>query len=237
MFVHPHLVPRIVLIDPELLLGLPSSVTASGGFDAIGHAVESLLSTFRTPVTTAPRARRSRCCPESLAGGVRARATSSARYGTALGAYQAGLALNASVVLGHSLAYAIASRTGLPHGVTVAMALPYCLAHARHGVRGPDRGHGPDRLRRARPRALRPVDRRAQPPDARSRPRSRSSAYRARRCPPMAADCVEQLPASESSGPHRPAGRPGAARTSARRRAVSKPGTTPSVSIDSEVHA
>ena len=38
-------------IDPELLLGLPPSVTASGGFDAIGHAVESLLSTFRTPVT------------------------------------------------------------------------------------------------------------------------------------------------------------------------------------------
>jgi alcohol dehydrogenase len=34
-------------------------------------------------------------------------------------------------VLGHSLAYAIAARTGLPHGATVAMALPYCLAHAR----------------------------------------------------------------------------------------------------------
>ena len=130
MFVHPHLVPRIVLLDPELLLGLPPSVTASGGFDAIGHAVESLLSTFRTPVTMAAAREAllllSGSLPAAYAGG-----DLEARYGTALGAYQAGLALNASVVLGHSLAYAIASRTGLPHGVTVAMALPYCLAHAR----------------------------------------------------------------------------------------------------------
>ena len=130
MFVHPHLVPRIVLIDPELLLGLPSSVTASGGFDAIGHAAESLLSTFRTPVTiNAARealSLLSKSLPEAYEHG-----DLESRYGTALGAYHAGLALNASVVLGHSLAYAIAARTGLPHGVTVAMALPYCLAHAR----------------------------------------------------------------------------------------------------------
>jgi alcohol dehydrogenase class IV len=50
-----------------------------------------------------------------------------------LGAYEAGLALNASVVIGHSLAYAIAERTGLSHGVTCAMALPYCLAYNRAG--------------------------------------------------------------------------------------------------------
>jgi len=130
MFVHPHLVPRVVLLDPELMLGLPPSVTASGGFDAIGHAVESLLSTFRTPVTMAAAREAlsmlSRSLPAAYEHG-----DLESRYGTALGAYQAGLALNASVVLGHSLAYAIASRTGLPHGLTVAMALPYCLAHAR----------------------------------------------------------------------------------------------------------
>jgi alcohol dehydrogenase class IV len=130
MFVHPHLVPRVVLIDPELLLGLPRSVTASGGFDAIGHAAESLLSTFRTPVTVAAAREALSLLSRSLRAAYEVGDLES-RYATALGAYQAGLALNASVVLGHSLAYAIASRTGLPHGVSVAMALPYCLAHAR----------------------------------------------------------------------------------------------------------
>jgi|tagenome__1003787_1003787.scaffolds.fasta_scaffold20850061_2 alcohol dehydrogenase class IV len=130
MFVHPHLVPRAVLLDPELLLGLPPSVTASGGFDAVGHAAESLLSTFRTPVTVAAAREALALLATALPAAYEVGDLES-RYGTALGAYHAGLALNASVVLGHSLAYAIASRTGLPHGASVAMALPYCLAHAR----------------------------------------------------------------------------------------------------------
>jgi alcohol dehydrogenase class IV len=53
MFVHPHLVPRIAVLDPELLGSLPPSVTAAGGSNAISHAVESLLPTFRTPLTEA----------------------------------------------------------------------------------------------------------------------------------------------------------------------------------------
>lgn len=130
MFVHAHLVPRLALLDPELVVHLPRAITASAGLDAISHAVESLLSTFRTPLT------------ESAARAALAALTSSleSAYATGdtpalgrmlLGAHQAGLALNASVVLGHSIAYTIAARTGLPHGVTCAMALPYCLAHAR----------------------------------------------------------------------------------------------------------
>jgi alcohol dehydrogenase class IV len=130
MFVHPHLVPQAVLIDPELLLGLPAAVTACGGFDAVGHAAESMLSTFRTPLTAAAAREALSLLSRSLPGAYEEGDLES-RHGTALGAYHAGLALNASVVLGHSLAYAIAARTGLPHGATVAMALPYCLAHAR----------------------------------------------------------------------------------------------------------
>ncbi|WP_165821234.1 iron-containing alcohol dehydrogenase family protein [Nocardioides gansuensis] len=130
MFVHPYLVPRAVLIDPELMVGLPASVTAAGGFDALGHAIESLLSTFRTPVTEAAAREALRLLSTSLPAAYENGDVAS-RYGTALGAYQAGLALNASVVLGHSLAYAISARTGLPHGASVAMALPYCIAHAR----------------------------------------------------------------------------------------------------------
>jgi alcohol dehydrogenase class IV len=86
MFVHPHLVPRVVLIDPELLLGLPPSVTASGGFDAIGHAAESLLSTFRTPVTVAAAREALSLLSRSLPAAYEVGDLES-RYGTALGAY------------------------------------------------------------------------------------------------------------------------------------------------------
>jgi alcohol dehydrogenase class IV len=110
---------------------LPPAVTAAGGLDAISHAVESLLSTFRTPLTEiagrAALALLASSVPAAYADGKDV----AARHDTLLGAYQAGLALNASVVLGHSLAYVVAAEASLPHGVTCAMTLPYCLAHAR----------------------------------------------------------------------------------------------------------
>jgi alcohol dehydrogenase class IV len=130
MFVHSQLVPRLAVLDPDLLSRLPPSVTAAGGLDAISHAVESLLSTFRTPLSE--RAALSALAlladgvPESFSTGA-----PGARYATLLGAYQAGLALNASVVLGHSLAYVVAGRANLSHGVSCAMTLPYAVAHCR----------------------------------------------------------------------------------------------------------
>jgi alcohol dehydrogenase class IV len=130
MFVHSQLVPRLAVLDPDLLSRLPASVTAAGGLDAISHAVESLLSTFRTPLSE--RAALSALAflgdgvPEAFSTGA-----PEARYATLLGAYQAGLALNASVVLGHSLAYVVAGRAKLSHGVSCAMTLPYAVAHCR----------------------------------------------------------------------------------------------------------
>jgi alcohol dehydrogenase class IV len=131
IFVHPRLVPRVAVLDPDLLSGLPRAVTAASGLDAISHAVESMLSTFRTPLTVAA----ARSALSRLAGAlpIEFEATDpGARQAMSLGAYEAGLALNASVVIGHSIAYTIAARTGLSHGVTCAMALPYCLAYCRY---------------------------------------------------------------------------------------------------------
>jgi alcohol dehydrogenase class IV len=130
MFVHAQLVPRMAVLDAELVSGLPPAITAASGMDAISHAVESLLSTFRTPLTEAAAGHALAALARSLPSAYR-EAGADERFDTLVGAYQAGLALNAQVVLGHSIAYAIGARTGLPHGLTCAMALPYCLAHSR----------------------------------------------------------------------------------------------------------
>lgn len=132
IFVHQRLVPRQAILDPELLAKAPAGVIAASGMDAISHAIESLLSSFRSPLSEARSLsalqRMARALPAAYAG------ESYGHEGTLLGAFEAGLGLNASVVVGHSIAYAIASRTGLSHGVTCAMALPYCLAYCRPGA-------------------------------------------------------------------------------------------------------
>lgn len=130
IFVHALLVPRIAVLDPDLLIGLPRPVAAASGMDAISHAIESMLSTFRSPLTTVA----AQSALRRMAGALPAEFAQTqpqTRQEMSLGAYEAGLALNASVVIGHSIAYTIAARTGLSHGVTCAMALPYCLAYCR----------------------------------------------------------------------------------------------------------
>jgi alcohol dehydrogenase class IV len=205
----PHLVPRIVLVDPELLLSLPAAVTTAGGFDALGHAIESMLSTFRTVTTSA--ARSAVVAVASAAGSGTSTATE-ARYGTALGTYQAGLALNASVVLGHSLAYAIAARTGLPHGVTVAMALP-CAWPARPASEV-QIAEMADRLRRPDPELLvRWIVEHSG--GCRSRPRSPSWVSRAATCPRWQPTAWRPT-APEPPGADRPVGRASAARADVR---------------------
>ncbi|MEA2495475.1 MAG: hypothetical protein QOJ29_3386 [Thermoleophilaceae bacterium] len=133
IFVHPYLVARVALLDSELIAELPPAVIASSGLDAVSHAVESLLSTFATPMTTVHASAALETLSRSLLPAYE-RQSEAALAAMLFGSYQAGLALNASVVVGHSLAYTIAARAGLSHGVTCAMALPYCLAYCRPGA-------------------------------------------------------------------------------------------------------
>lgn len=125
----PLLAPAVALLDPLLTVTCPPAVTAASGLDALAHAVEAAFSTWATPFTTthALSAIRllARWLPDAVANG----ADLPARRATLYAAHLAGLSLNASALLGHTLAYTIARRTHLPHGVTTAMALPYCVAY------------------------------------------------------------------------------------------------------------
>ena len=46
----PQLLPRVVLADPELLLGLPAKVTAATGMDALTHLIEAFLAKGFNPL-------------------------------------------------------------------------------------------------------------------------------------------------------------------------------------------
>ncbi len=46
----PQLLPRVVLADPELLLGLPAKITAATGMDALTHLVEAFLARGYNPL-------------------------------------------------------------------------------------------------------------------------------------------------------------------------------------------
>lgn len=46
----PQLLPKVVLADPELLLGLPAKITAATGMDALTHLIEAFLAKGEHPM-------------------------------------------------------------------------------------------------------------------------------------------------------------------------------------------
>lgn len=117
----------VTVLDPDLLVSLPGGVVASTGMDALAHSVESIMSTRSSPMSVHHATEAIRLLIGNLERAVDGDAESRARCLWA--AHLAGQALNAAVVVGHSLAYAFAHEVPMPHGTSCALALPYCIAY------------------------------------------------------------------------------------------------------------
>jgi alcohol dehydrogenase class IV len=123
-------VPELVVLDSFFVETLPAAVKGSTGMDALAHATESVMSTISSPITELHAFEAIRIIVADLPAAYDGDVEATGRVQWA--AYLAGLALNAGVVLGHSLAYAINHEKPLPHGTTCAIALPYCIAYNQH---------------------------------------------------------------------------------------------------------
>jgi alcohol dehydrogenase class IV len=128
---HPQLLAAGAILDPQLTYSLPPKVTAETGLDALSHCIEALVSTNASALTDAAALRGIELVFRSLPRAYRRGGDAEARAEMMLGAYMGGLALNAGMVVGHSIAYTIANRLHCPHGFSCALALPYAMAYSR----------------------------------------------------------------------------------------------------------
>ena len=125
----PLLLPSAALVDPELTLTMPKSVTAATGMDALCHNLEAYLSVLANPITDSAAME-----GVTLIGGNIEKAFDDggdrkAREAMSLGALLGGIALQAKMVYGHSVGYTIATRFKLPHGVSCGIPLPYIVSN------------------------------------------------------------------------------------------------------------
>ena len=125
-----QLIARGVVLDATLVTSLPKPVTAATGLDALSHAIEGALSANATALSTRSSFDAVELLARSLPRAYVDGGDLAARRGCLVGSYLAGLALNAGSILGHSMGYTIANRVKVPHGISVAMSLPYCIAYA-----------------------------------------------------------------------------------------------------------
>lgn len=122
-------VPCLVILDAELTLGLPASVTAASGFDAVVHGVESLLSRGATTRSRAYACESLRLTTSALATAVADGSDREARRQMMTGAHLAGLALTLSGLgLVHGIAHSITATTGTAHGRALAAVVGPALS-------------------------------------------------------------------------------------------------------------
>jgi alcohol dehydrogenase len=118
--------PDVAINDPLLMVGMPPSLTAATGMDALTHAVEAYVSTDATPVTDACALKAIRLIATNLRAAVAYGEDLTARDNMAYAEYLAGMAFNnASLGHVHAMAHQLGGFYDLPHGVCNAILLPH----------------------------------------------------------------------------------------------------------------
>ncbi|MFI3272751.1 MAG: iron-containing alcohol dehydrogenase [Pseudomonadota bacterium] len=118
--------PSIALDDPLLMMGMPPSLTAATGMDALTHAVEAYVSTAATPITDACAERAIICINDFLRRAVANGRDIEAREGMCYAQYLGGMAFNnASLGHVHAMAHQLGGFYDLPHGECNAILLPH----------------------------------------------------------------------------------------------------------------
>ena len=116
---------RVALLDAELSLSAPRGVTASAGFDALAHAVETYVSSGRNPLSEIFSREAWRQLEGAYERVLAAPQDIEARGRMLIGAHFAGAAIENSMLgAAHACANPLTARYGAEHGAALAMLLP-----------------------------------------------------------------------------------------------------------------
>jgi len=127
-------VPDLVILDPRMVKGMPPTITAETGMDALTHSIEGYCTTYRTRFTDGPGIMAVRSVFEFLPRSYKDGSDLEARQEMQWAATQAGLCMsggNAGVA--HSLAHSLGGLFHTPHGRTVGLFLPYTMEYQANG--------------------------------------------------------------------------------------------------------
>ncbi len=133
--------PKTVIYDPLLTLGLPPGVTAASAFNAIAHCVEALYGPGHNPITSLMALEGIRAIARSLPVAVADGADVDSRRDLLYGAWLAGVSLaTTGTALHHKLCHALGGTYDLVHGDVNAVVLPHAVAYNTPGAPAEMRG-------------------------------------------------------------------------------------------------
>ena len=131
---HPKMLPSVVILDPDLTIPLPSSLTAYTGMDALAHCLEAYSSNNFHPLSQGIALEGIKMVKDNLilaykdGKNIKARANMLATSSMGSIAFQKGLGAI------HSLSHPVGAIYNTHHGLTNAVFMPYVLQYNKIGI-------------------------------------------------------------------------------------------------------
>ena len=124
---HPGIVPKIVIADPELTLGLPAHLTAATGMDALSHCLEAFCAPGYHPMARGIAVEGLRLIARWLPIAVRDGTDLEARGHMLAASSMGATAFQRGLGAMHALAHPLGAKFDAHHGLLNAILMPYVL--------------------------------------------------------------------------------------------------------------
>lgn len=120
---HPELLAKLVILDPEVTVGLPAKLTAATGADALTHCIESFTCPQFHPLCDGIALEGIRLIIEALPRAVKNGKDVEARGHMLVAAAMGAIAFQKDLGVVHSMAHPLSSLFGMHHGLANALCL------------------------------------------------------------------------------------------------------------------
>ncbi|WAA09102.1 iron-containing alcohol dehydrogenase family protein [Fervidibacillus albus] len=125
---HSALIPDVAILDPQLTISLPKAFTSFTGMDALTHAIEAYLSNRATAMSDFYALKAIEMIRDGLPNVMEDGKNIRAREKMIVASCYAGIAFNnSSTNLAHAAGRALGARFHIPHGLSVALLLPFVM--------------------------------------------------------------------------------------------------------------
>ena len=131
---HPLMMPKVVIADPELTVGMPAFITVGTGFDALAHCLEAYCAPGYHPLADGIAVEGVRLVLENLPkvaanpNDIEARGNMMSAAAMGATAFQKGLGAI------HALSHPVGALYDTHHGMTNAVFMPYVLIANRDAI-------------------------------------------------------------------------------------------------------
>lgn len=128
-----HVLPKVVIYDPNLNRTLPAKISACSGMNAMAHAIEALYAEDKNPIVSLMAIESIKALQSSLPVIVEDLTNISARQKASYGAWLAGVCLGSvGMAIHHKICHALGGTFNLPHAQAHAITLAYSVHYNRN---------------------------------------------------------------------------------------------------------